>query len=273
MADDREVLREVWEGRLPVAFSLSSDEVSVMEQPEPYYLLVPRQSYLTLVTDKVQKHFKTYTDPDKVGEVWFEYEGQPLKWHIPIGVLFDLYSFSSTLPWKITLHFQNFPDEELLGCRSKEAIESHFMACVKEADCLKHRSQVINGMQKKDHKQLWMGLQNDKFDQFWAINRRLMEHTGDEPFRNIPFRIYQVDKSYIQSLFRPVTDDGEPLTLGDLLKENLPDIIPKIDACVTQVIIQGVEPPLDTPIQWLSEHLSHPDNFLHICVLHETDDR
>jgi hypothetical protein len=32
------------------------------------------------------------------------------------------------------------------------------------------------------------------------------------------------------------------------------------------VLVQGVSPSLDTPIQWLSEHLSYPDNFLHICV-------
>ena len=32
------------------------------------------------------------------------------------------------------------------------------------------------------------------------------------------------------------------------------------------VLIQGIEVPRDTPIQWLSEHLSHPDKFLHICI-------
>lgn len=37
------------------------------------------------------------------------------------------------------------------------------MSCMKEADALKHKSQVINEMQKKDHKQLWMGLQNGEF--------------------------------------------------------------------------------------------------------------
>ncbi|MGH0152582.1 UNVERIFIED_CONTAM: hypothetical protein FKN15_063571 [Acipenser sinensis] len=66
------------------------------------------------------------------------------------------------------------------------------MSCIKEADALKHKGQVINEMQKKDHKQLWMGLQNDKFDQFWAINRKLMEYSVEEGgFRYIPFRIYQ----------------------------------------------------------------------------------
>ena len=34
-----------------------------------------------------------------------------------------------------------------------------------------------------------------------------------------------------------------------------------------RVVVQGIEPPLETELAWLSEHLSHPDNFLHICVL------
>lgn len=34
-----------------------------------------------------------------------------------------------------------------------------------------------------------------------------------------------------------------------------------------QVVIHGIEPMLETPIQWLSEHLSHPDNFLHISII------
>lgn len=32
----------------------------------------------------------------------------------------------------------------------------------------------------------------DKFDQFWAINKRLMENSGEEGFRYIPFRLHQV---------------------------------------------------------------------------------
>lgn len=55
---------------------------------------------------------------------------------------------------------QNFPDHDLLHCPSNSIIEAHFMSSIKEADALKHKSQVVNDMQKKDHKQLWMGLQN-----------------------------------------------------------------------------------------------------------------
>lgn len=37
------------------------------------------------------------------------------------------------------------------------------MSCLKEADALKHKGQIISQMQKKDHKQLYLGLMNGKF--------------------------------------------------------------------------------------------------------------
>lgn len=65
------------------------------------------------------------------------------------------------------------------------------MNCLKEADFLKHKGQIVSQMQKKEHKQLFLGLQNDKFDQFWAVNRRLMETVEQEPcFKHIPLRCY-----------------------------------------------------------------------------------
>ena len=31
-------------------------------------------------------------------------------------------------------------------------------------------------------------------------------------------------------------------------------------------LVHGIELPQDTPLQWISEHLCNPDNFLHIVV-------
>ncbi|XP_059698339.1 autophagy protein 5 isoform X1 [Haemorhous mexicanus] len=300
MTDDKDVLRDVWFGRIPTCFTLYQDEITEREA-DPYYLLLPRISYLTLVTDKVKKHFQKVMRQEEVSEIWFEYEGTPLKWHYPIGLLFDLHASNTALPWSITVHFKkvvellfflkhfhcnlflvsrvrgwllhssNFPEKDLLHCHSKDVIEAHFMACIKEADALKHKSQVINEMQKKDHKQLWMGLQNDKFEQFWAINRKLMEYPPeDNGFRYIPFRIYQAttERPFIQKLFRPIASGGQLHTLGDLLKDVCPSAIATEDGeQKTQVMIHGIEPMLETPIQWLSEHMSYPDNFLHISII------
>lgn len=83
------------------------------------------------------------------------------------------------------LFIKQFPDE-LLHCGSKEIVESYFLSTIKEADALKHKGKVsclcvisfkfvilyanrtskifkvINEMLKKDHKQLWYGLQSGK---------------------------------------------------------------------------------------------------------------
>ena len=102
-------------------------------------------------------------------------------------------------------------------------MEAYFLSCIKEADVLKHRGQVVSNMQKKDHVQLWLGLLNDKFDQFWAVNRRLMESTNDEGFKYIPFRCYISEESYIQKLVKPVNEEGQRKTLKHLTNEVFPD--------------------------------------------------
>lgn len=266
MAEDREIMREIWEGRLPVCFSISPEDVE-SEQPESIYLMVPRLSYFPLVTEKIQKHFTKFVSPEKQGEMWLECDGQPLKWHYPIGLLFDLYACKDDLPWCITAHFQNFPEEDLIHCSTKDAVESHYMSVVKEADTLKHRAQVINSMQKRDHKQLWTGLLHEKFDQFWTVNKKLMESSGEDMFKNIPFRLYLPERPIIQLLFRPVNTEGYNQTLRDLLMEVVPNMWNEDKTFSRLVVLHGVEPSLDTSLLWLSEHISYPDNFLHICLL------
>lgn len=269
MADDKEVLREVWEGRLPVCFNISSTEVVTIEQPEPCYYLVPRGSYFPLVMDKVFVHFQKASNQDSSADMWLENNGVALRWHYPIGVLYDMYG-NNQLPWNLTVHFRNFPETEILRCGSRDAMEAHFMSMLKEADCLKHRSVVMNAMKKNDHKQLWMGLCNNKFEQFWAVNKRLMERVNSEPFRAIPVKMYLSDGTLLQRLFKAVSNTGELHTFGHFLKTCLSHVLDETKEGTLsdkwRVTLQGVTPPLEAPMQWVSEHLSYPDNFLHVVV-------
>jgi len=262
--EDGEILREVWEGRIPAIFSLAEEDANEDENVEPCYLMLPRMSYLPLVTEKLVKHFHSSTSDRSSSNLWIDFKGAPLKWHHPIGILFDKLQVEeldteSALPWNLTVHFSNFPDQELVPCNSREQFESYFMSCLKEADQLKHGGRVMSSMQKKDHLQLWSGLQNDKFDQFWAINRKLMETPQNEYFKHIPIRFHISDGSSVQQkLIKPVSEDsGTPLKYSDLCT-----MYPS-----SKLIIQGIEPGGETPVQWLSENLSYPDNFLHIAVL------
>lgn len=267
MAADREVLREVWDGHIPVCFRLASEEIYTLQHPEPFYLMVPRLTYFPLVTDKVQKHFSNHIKDEAVGsEMWLDYDSQALKWHYPVGLLYDFYGADSKLPWNVTVHFQNFPESELIHCPNKQAVQSHFMATVKEASALKHKTQVVQSMVPKEHKELWQGLEKDKFDQFWAVNKRLMESPGEQNFKYIPFRLYQPGISLIQTLIKPLQDSGEPMTLKLLLKTIIPEKVNEIDMKY-KIITHGINPPLNMHLQWMSEHLSYADNFLHIVLL------
>merc|ERR1711974_18090 len=190
-----------------------------------------------------------------------------------------------------------------------------------------HGGRVVSTLQKKDHNQLWQGLQNDKFDQFWAVNRRLMENknaggasgtasissgaTELSPetahiFKHIPVRLYlcqstiQREEDCIgdtssqplpvmrQKLIKPIvktvkeSEESERVSLsrgvgGDLpsteaselpadgfrlatLRDLINQMVTDKSYQEVKVITQGISPEWDTPLQWMSEHLSYPDN-------------
>ena len=63
----------------------------------------------------------------------------------------------------------------------------------------------------------------DKFDQFWTTNRRLMERTNDEPFRHIPFKIYQVRLLHL--LLENSVGGGKLLQYCDILRHQFVEAI------------------------------------------------
>ena len=118
MTDAEEGARCVWEGGLPTVFTLAASSVTTLAPPRDYTMCLPRQSLLPFVFDDLRKHFEPFAPP-MGGELWFEYDGVPLRWQIPIGVLFDLLvgehaAVCDRLPWRITVHFQAFPAETLM---------------------------------------------------------------------------------------------------------------------------------------------------------------
>lgn len=148
MTEDREVLREVWQGRIPTAFVLATEDMtSAVLSPETFYLMLPRLSYFALCTEKVitclhqckkndrlwhfqvRKYFSKFVNEDVVNEsIWFEHHGTPLRMHLPIGVTYDQLKFENEAgigpPWTITVRFGNFPEQDILRCTTKWALGS-----------------------------------------------------------------------------------------------------------------------------------------------------
>eukprot|EP00052_Salpingoeca_macrocollata_P030975 m.321712 g.321712 ORF g.321712 m.321712 type:complete len:273 (+) comp25772_c0_seq1:6-824(+) len=266
---DHEVVKGVWEGRLPVCVTLASDEQSSAGDTDnsTFYLLAPRCGYLSLFTDKLRLHFQRSDDNS---EPWFEYKGRILKWNIPIGVLHECFCEPEEAPWGIQVHFKNFPNGLLQHCPDLVALEAHFIGRLKEANYLKHGSLPVEGLKtQEDRRQLWQGFQHDDLDVFQRVNERLMQ-CSEGWYKRVPFRFYVVTKrpgeevpaapTVVQDNFETCDEAHSPRTLGDLIAFALPQ------CSQPKVILHGIEPSRDTPLQWLVQHCAYPDNFLHFTV-------
>lgn len=92
--------RLVWEGTVPICVSIDPADLPPGSDStiDSTYLVVPRTSYLPLIVTEVKKNLlelvleqpALHTINEK--ELWFEYEGQPLRWHWQIGLLYDYHT-------------------------------------------------------------------------------------------------------------------------------------------------------------------------------------
>jgi len=112
-----------WAGCIPAVFSLAQDEVTTLEPPPCYHANLPRQSWLPLVTGEVVEHFLPFAPPmARASSMWMQCRGEPLRWQVPVGVLFDLLTSGDDqpgngdmLPWQLTVRFQARPTDQLRG--------------------------------------------------------------------------------------------------------------------------------------------------------------
>eukprot|EP00164_Ancoracysta_twista_P002485 GFYU01003300.1.p1 GENE.GFYU01003300.1~~GFYU01003300.1.p1 ORF type:complete len:282 (-),score=65.61 GFYU01003300.1:295-1140(-) len=267
-ADDSLVHRKVWEGSVPISISLSTQELTTTAPPPPMYSLVSRVTYLSLLIERVREHF---TEHAVAGEdqVWFEYDGKPLKWHLPVGALFDTYSNDRQLPWQLTVHFRNFPSRMLVKIQNDDEVLWNYCNTLKEASFLKFGStKSVMELNKTDEELLWDSLRNGLYENFQKVFPQL--YATGQAMRSIPVRVLYGSQTIQRRV--SVTEDGGGIqaeTLLDVLKEFVPTVFTNVsltDTNTNQAYVHGVCPPYDTPLQYLCDTLGHPDLFLYISV-------
>ncbi|KAF9283558.1 autophagy protein 5 [Mortierella alpina] len=252
IASYNHVARVVWNGSLPIQFTWSKAEAQGFALG-PLLIEAPRCSYLSSVNNQICRHFGGKV-PQSLSDVWYEYEGTPLKWHYPIGLLYDIHvlqshsqkaSEASMLPWKITVHFQDFPADKLIRHSTADSSQDYFMSMIKEAEYLRNGStKKVMNMPMADQTQLWDGLWSKSYDLFWGMNHKLVTNDG-LAVRHLPIRIYLPENCpVIQEPVSPVDENA-------------------------QAIIHGITPNLDTSALWLAQNMAYPDNFLHLVVIIE----
>lgn len=102
-----------------------------------------------------------------------------MKWHYPVGLLFDLYAGAepatrsgspaldsqeseSPLPWRLTVHFSDWPVAELVPLDPNGMVMNDaFINSVKEADFLRNgTAKGIMSLSKEDSSGLWKAVEN-----------------------------------------------------------------------------------------------------------------
>jgi autophagy-related protein 5 len=85
-----------------------------------------KQIYLLTLMNQIEKGFKERRAKISRDKNTTLSDNKLLsRWHLPVGVLFDLASAAElanggiTPPWNITVHFDKYPDKEILKCDSR----------------------------------------------------------------------------------------------------------------------------------------------------------
>eukprot|EP01132_Coremiostelium_polycephalum_P004055 gene4055-5077_t len=325
---DEDIKKSVWEGKIPVIFSLSPNDLTSHMPPASFTLMAPRNSYFPLITGTVKDHFSSSTLLFQLDEMWLEYNGIPIKWHYPIGVLYDTLVGSdphniTSQQWNLVVHFQSYPEKTILKCQNEDSVKTYYKNVLKEANFIKHGDITkLNNLNINQSNELWDGLKNHDYDKFWSINKIFFPNSSSG-YKNIPFRIIYNNKPPIQELIPPLDSSGAEITLENLFSRisfssisNLlspsssssssstttspslqlssptssfnnnsnnqesststttttstanteSSLLQHILSSSVKYKIQGIEPPLESSLAWLSEYFSHPDNFLYIVL-------
>ncbi|KAF8335476.1 autophagy protein 5 [Cantharellus anzutake] len=199
--------RLIFDGTVPLEIKIDLKDLPANSDRslEYYYVQAPRISYLPLLIPDVRKYLAELVLDDstqiKEEDWWFEEtsSGALMKWHWPIGALYDGHTVAAQLaqvtasgflngpgfdptpahPLRLTLHLTSPPTDKLLLSPSIEACKQAFMGQVKEADFLRWgNTRRVTGLRKQEQDGMWDGLREHNFDEFWRHASKIFPAPG-----------------------------------------------------------------------------------------------
>ncbi|GMI76982.1 AUTOPHAGY 5 [Hibiscus trionum] len=261
-----EAKKYVWEGAIPLQIHLHESQVTALPPPPPALILAPRIGYLPLLAPLIKPYFSS-TLPPGVDTIWFDYNGIPLKWYIPTGVLFDLLCPEPERPWNITVHFRGYPGNVLIPCEGEDSVKWSFINSLKEAAYIMNGNcKNVMNMSQSDQAELWHSVMNGNLEAYQRVSSKLKlatqsfgetDLTAQVKTGRVPVRLYvlslredfddldempRVDSwEKISYINRPVQIHQEDtcFTLHDALKTLLPELLS--DESLTNVKLGGVD--------------------------------
>lgn len=270
-------------------------------------MTLPRLSYLAFLLPRLHAFFAPclITDPDTVSPDagYFTYDSVPLKWHLPLGLLYDIYVLSTQdagadrpsvkpLPFRLTLHFTPDSTSSNVNLIDPTPIVLHdsFINSVKEADFLRSgTAKPIMTLPTHDSKALWSSTQENDLPTFARIHHALLPAPGQ--MRNIPLRVYlpsspgpEPSKAQIKVLQSHVPPTltatsastvaqrrspglGQPQTVGTALHSLLPSLFPsRRTPILATPLLHGAPVPMAANLEDLARWACYADGWLSVVV-------
>ncbi|PVU89434.1 hypothetical protein BB559_005104 [Furculomyces boomerangus] len=276
----QEIEKRLCEGAIPLRLTLDpTDSVELMATPtlpkpfQSYYILGPRASYFPFLYKQIkeewlfpilmQEYIGTGRFKDgnlretnweqefkiRENEIWLEYNGAPLKWHYPIGLLYDIEVLglgrskkkegkegvidkaikeyretdpireseksgiegNKRVPWDLVLHLRKFPSDKLIKSPSTILLKDIYMSMLKEADYVRNgSSKRVMDMSKSDQIGFLVGIEKMKVSAFQTV-RRLQGDSG-------------IDWAVVASASQ---DNKTGLSMSGFGADKLPETVPK----------------------------------------------
>ncbi|EXJ96184.1 hypothetical protein A1O1_01310 [Capronia coronata CBS 617.96] len=295
--------RIVWEARMPLEIRLAASECRSFDEADPYLIAYPRLSYLPLLLPRLHAFFSAalIADADTVSPYagYFTYDDVPLKWHLPVGLLYDIYVLStrdtgtdnaspSSLPFKLTLHFALDPQKPAMPA-TPVVLHDSFINSVKEADFLRSgTAKPIMTLGAQESKALWTSTQDNDLSTFAKIHTSLMPSPGQ--LRNIPLRVYlpsppdqdpsKAQIKVLQSRIPPTVASagqstpaalrgggGQAQTLGTALHQLIPSLFPsRRTPILATPLLHGAPVPMNAHLEELLRWGCYADGWLSVVV-------
>ncbi|PKY02491.1 autophagy protein 5 [Aspergillus campestris IBT 28561] len=312
------IQKAVWDGKLPLQIELAASESRTFDQTDPYLISCPRISYLPSLLQRLHAFFSSsLIDPSSSPhDGWLSFEGVPLKWHLPIGLLYDLYagadpaskgdrsasedatehptddSAGGSLPWRLTVHFSDWPNEELVRLDANGMVMNDaFINSVKEADFLRNgTAKKIMSLSKEDSSGLWKAVEEVDLPSYQRISNILLP-PPNQPFRNIPIRLFlplppdsgSPSLKIVQSPIPPslppssmaasqaTLSRGSPApqtqTIGSALHSLLPNLFPsRRTPVLARPVLHGAAVPMSAPVDEVVRSCAYGDGWLYVVI-------
>lgn len=242
-----------------------------------YLITLHRSSYLPLYYEKVAHYFSVVTLTPSLESlpVWLQYNDTPLKWNIPIGVIYDMFTLSDEkVPiWTLTLMAPSahipYPIDTVIPFPTPvqgelvnytDLVFQIIINQLKQScHVLKGNSRAILSMSEQDTRALWKAIHHHDYDSYQSV---MKPFSGSDAPKKIPIRIYHLPSCSMSQLSTsPLTSSDSPKTLHDALQE--------LNNRPTRAFIQGIDVDvlLHTDILEVWRLFRHLDNFLYIILI------